>query len=172
MTTTTLVYSVETTRALPSTAEANGTLTGVLKLVFPNESGKPNSVIIKEYIPLGWTLSSSSPPAGDFDSQLGEIRWLLYGDEVYSRNLTYVTRAAENATGTAEFTGQLLYNDQANNSVTLTIGGDTGVQVGYVADLDGDGEISDFELLAYIDLWVQKLVDDFGLLDAVDEWSS
>jgi len=157
-------------RTLPSTAEANGTLMGVLKLVVLNDPGKPNSVVIKEYIPLDWTLSSSSPPAGDFDSQRGEIGWLLYEDDIYTRNMTYVAIIPSNFTGTAEFTGEAQYKDLENNSITLTIGGNTSVHVGYVADTNGDGVISDFELLAYIDLWVQGLVSDFELLDAIDQW--
>jgi len=38
-------------------------------------------------------------------------------------------------------------------------------------DIDGDGEISDFELLSYIDRWVQEEVTDFSLLEAVDRWA-
>jgi len=41
-----------------------------------------------------------------------------------------------------------------------------------IGDLDCDGIVSDFELLAYIDLWVQGEVDDFNLLEAIDNWAS
>jgi len=39
-------------------------------------------------------------------------------------------------------------------------------------DLDGDGIVSDFELLSYIDLWVQGEVTDFDLLEAIDNWAA
>jgi len=38
-------------------------------------------------------------------------------------------------------------------------------------DSDCDGAVSDFELLSYIDQWVQGAVGDFDLLDAIDSWS-
>jgi len=37
-------------------------------------------------------------------------------------------------------------------------------------DANCDGAVSDFELLDYIDLWVQGSVSDFELLDAIDNW--
>jgi len=35
-----------------------------------------------------------------------------------------------------------------------------------------DGTVSDFELLAYINQWVQGSVSDFDLLEAIDNWAS
>jgi len=35
-----------------------------------------------------------------------------------------------------------------------------------------DGIVSDFELLDYINLWVQGMVGDFDLLEAIDNWAS
>lgn len=38
-------------------------------------------------------------------------------------------------------------------------------------DENCDGTVSDFELLSYIDQWVQGSVDDFDLLKAIDNWA-
>ncbi|MBU4265772.1 MAG: hypothetical protein KKE96_00925 [Candidatus Altiarchaeota archaeon] len=37
-------------------------------------------------------------------------------------------------------------------------------------DFDGDGNVSDFELLDYVDNWVNGFVNDFDLLEAIDNW--
>jgi len=170
-TTTTVPVAVEANRDLPSAVETGGNLTASIEVSIVNESGKPDSLIIKEYIPDGWNFTSSSPGA-EFDTGIGEIRWLLYGIEVYSRNLTYVTGSPENATGTAEFAGELRYIDADEMQINVSIGGDSSITIGYVADSDGNGVISDFELLGYIDLWVQKEVGDFDLLGAINEWAN
>ena len=163
--------AVEASRDLPSAVEAGENLTVSIELSVMNESGKPDSIIIKEYIPDGWNFTSSNP-AAEFDTGMGEIRWLLYGADIYSRNLTYVTGSPENATGTAEFTGQLLYINADEEQINVSIGGDSSITLGHVADSDGNGVISDFELLAYIDLWVQKEVGDFDLLGAIHDWAT
>jgi len=40
-----------------------------------------------------------------------------------------------------------------------------------LADSDCDGTIDDFELLGYIELWVNGRVGDFDLLDAISRWT-
>jgi len=39
-------------------------------------------------------------------------------------------------------------------------------------DTDGDGVVSDFELLSYVDLWVQGEVSDLDLLEAIGNWAN
>ena len=51
-------------------------------------------------------------------------------------------------------------------SSTTTVSGDL------KGDTDGNGTVSDFELLNYIDLWTQGTVGDFDLLEAIDNWSN
>lgn len=65
----------------------------------------------------------------------------------------------------------MLYNDIEGNPVTLDIEGNKSIAVRYVADVNNDCEVDDFELLNYINLWVQGLVDDFPLLSAIDVWA-
>ncbi len=169
-TTTTIPSSVSITRILPSIAQPNSNLTVSLNLVILNESTKPNSAIIKEYIPLGWNFTSSNPNKDDFNPENGEIRWFLYSDKFYTRNLIYTLSVPRNATGKADFFGVVLSTFE-DNQVTLNISGINTIQIGYKADKDNDGKISDFELLDYINLWVKGLVDDFSLLVTVDEWA-
>lgn len=166
----TIQPSVSVTRILPPTAQPNSNLIVSLNLVILNESSKPSGVIIKEYVPKQWNLTSSNPNRDDFDSETGEIRWLLFGDTFYTRNLTYTISVPSNATGMVEFSGVMLYTLEGNQ-VTRNITGSNTIQIGYTADTDNDGMISDFELLNYINLWVQELVDDFSLLEAIDAWA-
>lgn len=121
-------------------------------------------------MPIGWNLVSSAPTNDDFNSETGEIKWLLLSDAFYTRNLTYGISVPSNATGQVNFSGVVLYTFE-NNPVTLNIGGINALSVEYNADQDGNGKISDFELLNYISLWVQGLVDDFSLLEVVDRWA-
>ena len=44
------------------------------------------------------------------------------------------------------------------------------VSVTCKGDFDGDNVVSDFELLSYIDQWVDEEVTDFSLLEAIDNW--
>ncbi len=169
-TTTTIPLSLSVTRILPSTAQPNSNLTISLSLVILNESNKPNSVIIKDYAPTGWNLTSSNPSRDDFNSGTGEIRWLLYSTALYTRNLTYTIFIPSNATGTIEFSGVLLYTLE-ENLITLNVSGNKSIQISYKADKNDDGKIDDFELLDYINLWVQGRVDDFSLLIAIDKWA-
>ncbi len=38
-------------------------------------------------------------------------------------------------------------------------------------DSDGNGKVDDFELLAYIEKWVNGIVSDFDLLAAIANWA-
>jgi len=44
--------------------------------------------------------------------------------------------------------------------------------MGLRGDFDGDGNVSDFELIDYVELWNQGEADDFDLLAAIDSWAN
>ena len=163
-----LIHILTVDRSLPSSATKGGEISVSLDLDV-NES--VSSVIIKEYIPLGWTMASSSPSYDSFTSDTGEIRWFLYGANYYDRTLTYTAQIPSNDTGSKTFSGEFLYMYQSNE-ITDVIGGDTEVTISSIpGDTNGDGQVSDFELLAFVELWVTGEVGDFELLEAVGYWS-
>ncbi|MBU4266462.1 MAG: hypothetical protein L6243_01810, partial [Candidatus Altiarchaeales archaeon] len=54
---------------------------------------------------------------------------------------------------------------------TLFLGTTENEIYGPKGDLDGDGTVSDYELLDYIDLWGGGEVADYDLLEVIDNWS-
>jgi len=168
------IYTITANRTLPETAPAGSSVNVTITLDV-NETGKPNSVIIKDYFPAGWDVTSSGPTANSLNSTKGEIKWILTGDEVVDRVVSYVIEIPSGEIGNRTFSGELIYNDPESNPVTVSIGGDSVMSIEGECpkgDADCNGTVSDFELLDYVDRWVQGLVDDFDLLEAIDNWAS
>jgi len=173
-TTSTIVpFMATATRDLPLTAQPGSTVNVTIALDV-NESNPPNSVIIKEYFHPGWNVTGSEPTANSVNSSGGEIKWILTAGEVIDRVISYLVEIPSDETGIRTFYGELLYNDDQQEPLTLLIGGDTYMNVSEECpkgDEDCDGTVSDFELLDYVDQWVQGLVNDFDLLAAIDNWA-
>ena len=100
------VLSAEATRSMSSAAAAGAEVTVTLTLDV-NDSAPPSGVILKEYIPPGWSVLSSSP-AGYFNQSQGIIKWVLYGSEVKDRTVTYTLRVPGGASGSYTFSGEVL----------------------------------------------------------------
>lgn len=67
-----------------------GSILVEVELLVESESDSlPNGLIIKEQLPAESILIHSSPPVDTYDSEAGVIKWLLIGEEVYSRTLSY-----------------------------------------------------------------------------------
>ena len=67
-----------------------GSILVEIELSVESESGSlPNGLIIKEQLPAESILIHSSPPVDAYDSEAGVIKWLLIGEEIYSRTLSY-----------------------------------------------------------------------------------
>jgi len=167
-------YAATANRTLPETAPAGSSVNVSISLDV-NETGKPNSVIVKDYFPAGWDVTSSVPIANSVNSSSGEIKWILTGDGVVDRVVSYVIEIPSGEIGNRTFSGELLYNDPEGNPVTVGIGGDSTITIEGecpTGDADCDGAVSDFELLDYVDQWVQGSVSDFDLLEAIDNWAS
>jgi len=58
-----------------------------------------------------------------------------------------------------------------STSTTSTSTTSTTIETEVTGDSNGDGIVSDFELLDYINEWVQGSVSDFNLLAAIDNWA-
>jgi hypothetical protein len=134
--------TVTGTRSLPATYTPGGTIE-VTITIDVDEANVPNGVIVKEYIPDGWTPESATPNYSSFDSSTGEIKWLLYGSDVKDRSITYTLSVPAGDCGVKTFDGELNYNDPANNyaPTTTPIGGDTQTSYEcpyYYCDKDSD----------------------------------
>lgn len=130
-----------------------------------------NGLIINEYVPLGWNVTGAAPTYSSYNSETGEVAWVLYGSSLETQTIIYYFCIPDNAIGNETFYGEFVYRDEAENEITEQITGD--VQVEFVTikgDLDGDGTVSDFELLTYIDMWVDDEVTDFDLLEVIFNW--
>jgi len=57
-------------------------------------------------------------------------------------------------------------------ATTTTTPTSTTIEGALKGDADGDGTVTDFELLSYIDTWVSGAVTDFDLLEAIDNWTN
>jgi len=64
------------------------------------------------------------------------------------------------------------YNCTAVTTTTTSTSTSTTIEGCLTGDSDCSGTVSDFELLSYVDQWVQGEVDDFDLLEAIDNWAS
>ena len=140
-----------------------------------DETNRPNSVIVKDYFPVGWDVKDSEPEANNVNSTGEEIRWVLVDDEVFDRVLSYEIKIPLDELGNNTFSGELIYNDPSGDPVTLSIDGDSVIFVEGecpTGDTNCDGAVSDFELLDYLDQWIQGSVTDFDLLTAIDNWAS
>jgi len=64
------------------------------------------------------------------------------------------------------------YACAATTTTTTSTSTTTTVSGALKGDADGDGTVTDFELLSYIDTWVSGAVTDFDLLEAIDNWTN
>ena len=166
--------NITITRNLPDGVMTGNDFDVTLSVVIDTQGlDAPSGLTIHEFIPVGWNLSSASPTQTDFTSGTGEIRWVIYGAVgLTDMSVNYTAAVPEDATGTGAFSGNFSYNNGVEY-VTASIIGDSSVAVTSVpGDTNGDNEVSDFELLAYIDGWSSGEVDDFDLLSAIDVWAS
>ena len=118
---------VTCTRDLPASYEANQTLTVTLNLEV-DEAHKPNGVIVKDYVPAGWTVVSATPTFDNFNSATGEVKWVFFGGQVSDTgmDISYQATVPSGETGAKTFSGQILYNDPVTgDNITQDIGGDT-----------------------------------------------
>lgn len=166
--------AVTAKRTLPEKANA-GSRVNVSIALDVNESNKPNSVIIKDYFPTGWNISSSEPSANSFNSTTGEIKWIFFGESVSDRIISYVLEIPPGVLGNNTFSGEFMYLDQWNSTITCDIMGDAVINVEKKClvrgDANCDDEVSDFEILDYVNKWANGEVSDFDLLEAIENWA-
>jgi len=161
-------------RNLPTTGMKGNEFTITLTITVDTHGLEvPNGLIIKEYIPLNWMVTSSDPGYSTFNPETGETVWLFYGG-ITNSTVSYMVQipGTETVGANKTFSGEFLYTSQ-DVEYTLNITGDTVITVISVpGDMDGDNDVSDFELLYLINEWASGEVNDFDLLRAIDVWAS
>ncbi|RLG72180.1 MAG: hypothetical protein DRO11_02800 [Methanobacteriota archaeon] len=98
------VYAqVSVTRELPNTATGGEELLVKLRIVVGET--KPSGVIIVEKIPENFGYVTSSPEA-TFNQVSRELKWVLYGENLKNKEITYTVIPAQGFTGKAVFYGE------------------------------------------------------------------
>lgn len=125
---TTALAQVSGSRNLPACYNSGSSITIGLDLEV-DEANKPNGVIIKEYVPIGWEVTSSNPSYDSFNEATGEVKWLFYGADVTDggMDISYTINVPGDASGSYDFTGNILFNDASGDPVTLDMGGDAAI---------------------------------------------
>jgi len=114
--------SITVSRDMPETATLGSEVTVNLKLNVVG--GETSGVILTEKIPGGLSVSSISNE-GSFDSETGEIKWLLYGENIEPQTLSYTCTAPSEA-GEYTFSGTYTTLEEGVGEIT----GDERITVG------------------------------------------
>ena len=172
---TALNTQVAADRYLPFCASA-GTNFDVTIDINVDEANAPSGLIVNENLPSAWILNSASPIYDTYN--LGEIRWVFYGNNVMDRTISYNVSVPGTETDGAvrSFGGDLKYVDPYGNDVVVQINGDQDVTICPITchpyDEDCNWCMGDFELLNAIDDWANEKLGDFELLDIIGIWAS
>jgi len=109
--------------------------------------------------PIGTTTTTSTTTSSTTTSTTSSTTSTSTTTSSSSTSTTTSTTSSTTSTTTTTSTSS------TTSSTTTTISGEC-----LKGDTNCDGTVSDFELLNYIDLWVNGQVDDFDLLKAIDNW--
>jgi len=164
--------AVTASRDLPASADAGDSISVSLDLTVTEIV---SGIIVKEYVPSGWTLTDSDPSSDAFNADTGEIKWVLFDkDGVPSQTITYdVTIPDTETTGDKTFSGQVLYafgGDQTDD-----ISGDTSISVSGVTptapvvasrDLPASADAGD-SISVSLDITVSEIITGIIMKDYV-----
>jgi hypothetical protein len=167
-------------RTLPS-CQASGSEIEVTLQIDLLEGKEPNGLVIKEVIPDGWEVMSSSHmptncvPGDPASPCNGELNWVLFGGGVKDTTITYTVSVPDSDPygSIRSFGGEMIFNDLNGDPVTTQINGDMDTIVGcpyHPYDANQNWEIGPYELLDAIDDWAEDIIGDFELLDIIDLW--
>jgi transcriptional regulator with XRE-family HTH domain len=140
------VASITSERVLPRYA-APGTAIPVQ--VRMTQRADVGGFILREYLPKGWKLVQSNPPASSLDNDNGVVRWIVKAGDSRER-IVYLVQVERSArTGSdGVFQGEVVAGP-SDSQAAVPVQGDGRVAVAPVlwADLNADGSIDDGEML-------------------------
>jgi PKD repeat protein len=116
-------------------------------------------------VAAGQTVILDGSGSSDSNGKTDSYRW-SEGDKTLSSNVIFSTK--DLTPGTHIITLTVTDNDKASSTDTVII---TVTGTAIKGDTNNDGNVSDFELLDYIDKWATGTVNDFDLLAAIDVWA-
>ncbi len=136
-----------------------------------------NGILVPEDTNITVKVTTSNETVGSVLVGVGGLYTLdVYFDDI---NTTIDEGANEGGPLTCFINGMFATNpytgyDKANSG---KVNNNFTIEISPACSLKGDtsscdGEVSDFELLEYINKWAQELVGDFDLLDAIKNWAT
>lgn len=138
--------SITAQRFLPHYA-APGTAVPVQVRLTPR--AEEGGFILREYLPKGWKLVQSSPPASSLDNDNGVVRWIIKSGDARDR-IVYMVQVDRFAKIGSEgiFQGEVVASS-GDNQTAVPVQGEGRVPVAAVqwSDQNADGRIDDGEML-------------------------
>jgi transcriptional regulator with XRE-family HTH domain len=138
--------SVTAERVLPNFAAPGAVIPVQVRLT---QRAYEGGFILREYLPKGWKLLQSNPPASSLDNDNGMVRWIIKGGDARERivYLVQVDRLARAGSDNV-FQGEVVAG-AGDTQVAVPVQGEGRVAVAPTlwADLNGDGRIDDGEML-------------------------
>jgi len=137
--------SVTAERILPGFAAPGSVIPVRIQLTHRAEE---TGFILREYLPKGWKLIQSNPPASSIDNDSGIARWIIKSGDHRERivYLVQVDRATKLDTA-AVLQGEVVAGSGEGKAVTVQGAGRIAVNQTHWADQNGDGIIDDGEML-------------------------
>ena len=140
-------------RIMPERALPNTPFPVIIKV---NHTGdEPLSIILKESLPKGSKVLETSPPNGS-TQEGGEIKWLKKVEK--TTRFSYLIQISGEADERFNFDGTI---STSTRDDSIKVSGTGSIQLGpyHWADIDGDNNISDQEILTVFDYY--SGIDDF-----------
>ncbi len=137
--------TVTAERLLPNSA-APGTLIPIQ--VHLTHRAENTGFILREYLPKGWKLIQSSPPASSIDNDSGIARWIVKAGDNRER-IVYLAQVNHQAKSGNDgvFQGEVVAGSGEGQAVPTQGAGRIAVRPFHWADQNGDKVIDDTEML-------------------------
>lgn len=138
--------SITAERVLPAFAAPGAVIPVQVRLTQRSGEG---GYILREYLPKGWKLLQSSPPASSLDNDNGMARWIVKAGDTRER-IVYLVEVARNAKAGSVgiFQGEVVAGSgESQAAVPVQGAGRAPVAPILWADLNGDARIDDGEML-------------------------